>query len=96
LSERADIGKGWFGNKILILYVMGKWGREICPICKLFTVAKYIKKLSRSYNKNFAAGSCLYVGAAGILLTLVGLKRSNIKEKITIHIEKRGVWICVS
>ena len=51
MSERADIGKGWFGNKILILYVMGKWGREICPICKLFTVAKYIKKLLRRYNK---------------------------------------------
>lgn len=34
---------------------------------------------------------CLYVGVAGILLTIVGVKRANIKEEITIRIEKRGV-----
>ena len=53
MAEWADAGKGWFGNKIPVLYVMGKWDREICPICRLFTVFKYIKKLSRSYNKRF-------------------------------------------
>ena len=43
------------------------------------------------YLSYFAAGICFYVGAAGILLTIVGVKRANIKEAITISIEKRGV-----
>ena len=28
---------------------------------------------------------------AGVLLTIVGVKRTNMKEDITIHIRKRGV-----
>ncbi len=43
------------------------------------------------YLSYFAAGICFYVCAAGILLTIVGVKRANIKEDITIRIEKRGV-----
>ena len=43
------------------------------------------------YLSYFAAGICCYVGVAGILLTIVGVKRANIKEEITIRIEKRGV-----
>ena len=45
------------------------------------------------YLSYFAAGSCLYVGAAGVLLTLVGLKRANIKEELTVRIGKRGVLV---
>lgn len=45
------------------------------------------------YLSYFAAGGCLYVGAAGVLLTLVGIKRTNIKEEITIRMEKRGVVV---
>ena len=43
------------------------------------------------YLSYFAAGICLYIGAAGILLTIVGVKRANIKEEITIRMKKRGV-----
>ena len=43
------------------------------------------------YLSYFAAGICCYVGVAGILLTIVGVKRANIKEDIAIRIEKRGV-----
>lgn len=49
--------------------------------------------IENMYLSYFVAGSCLYAGAAGVLLTLVGLKRANIKEKITIRIEKRGVLV---
>ena len=42
------------------------------------------------YLSYLAAGICVYVGAAGILLTIVGVKRTDIKEEITIRIEKRG------
>lgn len=43
------------------------------------------------YLAYFVVGVCLYAGVAGILLTIVGVKRANIKEEITIRIEKRGV-----
>lgn len=49
--------------------------------------------IENMYLAYFVAGSCLYVGAAGVLLTLVGLKRANIKEEITVRIEKRGVLV---
>lgn len=47
--------------------------------------------IENTYLSYFAAGICLYICAAGILLTIVGVKRANIKEDITIRIEKRGV-----
>ncbi|MCI9446414.1 MAG: hypothetical protein HFH36_03280 [Lachnospiraceae bacterium] len=47
--------------------------------------------IENMYLSYFAAGICFYVGVVGILLTVVGVKRANIKEEITIHIEKRGV-----
>lgn len=46
--------------------------------------------ISNTYLSYFAAGICFYIGLAGILLTIVGVKRTNIKEDITIHVEKRG------
>lgn len=49
--------------------------------------------IENMYLSYFVAGSCLYAGAAGVLLTLVGLKRANIKEEITVRIEKRGVLV---
>ena len=45
------------------------------------------------YVSSLVAGICLYVGMAGILLTIAGVKKANIKEDITIRIEKRGVCV---
>lgn len=42
------------------------------------------------YLAYFAAGSCLYIGLAGVLLTIVGVKRTNLKETFAIRVEKRG------
>ena len=47
--------------------------------------------IENSYLSYFVVGICFYVGIAGILLTIVGVKRANIKEDIAIRIEKRGV-----
>ena len=44
------------------------------------------------YLSYFAAGICFYAGAAGILLTIVGVKKADFKEDITIRIEKRGIF----
>lgn len=49
--------------------------------------------IDNAYLSYFAVGMCLYVGAAGILLTIVGVKRTNIKEDMAIRIEKRGVLV---
>ena len=43
------------------------------------------------YLSYFTAGICIYAAAAGILLTIAGIKRTNITKEITISIEKRGV-----
>ena len=43
------------------------------------------------YLSYFAAGICFYAVGAGILLTIAGVKRANLKEDITVRIEKRGV-----
>ena len=47
--------------------------------------------ISNTYLSYFAAGICFYIGLAGVLLTIVGVKRTNMKEDITIRVEKRGV-----
>lgn len=46
--------------------------------------------IGNSYLAYFAAGSCLYIGLAGVLLTIVGVKRTNLKETFAIRVEKRG------
>lgn len=46
--------------------------------------------INNIYLSYFAAGICSYIGLAGVLLTIVGVKRTNMKEDITIRIEKRG------
>lgn len=47
--------------------------------------------IENSYLSYFVAGSCFYAGGAGILLTVAGVKRANLKEEVTVRIEKRGV-----
>lgn len=46
--------------------------------------------ISNPYLSKFAAGICLYAALAGILITLIGVKRTNMKEDITVRIQKRG------
>lgn len=46
--------------------------------------------INNTYLSYFAAGICSYIGLAGVLLTVIGVKRTNMKDDITIRIEKRG------
>lgn len=46
--------------------------------------------ISNTYLSYFIAGICFYIGLAGVLLTIVGVKRTNMKEEIIIRVEKRG------
>ena len=57
--------------------------REMLAIISLMVI-------HNTYLSYFAAGICFYIGMAGVLLTIVGVKRTNMKEDITIRIEKRG------
>lgn len=45
------------------------------------------------YIAKLAAGICLYMGVLGILITLLGVKRADLKENITVHIQKRGAFV---
>ena len=38
-----------------------------------------------------AAGICGYIALAGILLTVIGIRRTNIKDEITVYIQKGDV-----
>lgn len=49
--------------------------------------------ISNIYLSYFAAGICFYIGLAGVLLTIVGVKRANLKEDIAIRFEKRGASV---
>ena len=46
--------------------------------------------ISNTYLAYFAAGISLYIGLTGILLTVLGVKRTNIKKDIVVRVEKRG------
>lgn len=46
--------------------------------------------INNTYLSYFIAGICSYMGLAGVLLTIVGAKRTNMREDITIRVEKRG------
>ena len=46
--------------------------------------------ISNTYLAYFAAGICLYIGLTGILLTVRGVNRTNIKKDIVVRVEKRG------
>ena len=58
--------------------------------CSLLGLVALIM-IENIYLSYFAAGICFYVGLVGVLLTIVGVKRANLKEEITVHIQKRGV-----
>lgn len=47
--------------------------------------------ITNPYLASLAAGICVYLGIAGILITAVGVKRTNMKEAISVRVQKRGV-----
>lgn len=49
--------------------------------------------IESSYLSYPIAGICFYIGLAGILLTIAGVKRTDLKEDIAIHIKKRGALV---
>lgn len=48
--------------------------------------------ISNTHIAGLIAGICLYMGIAGILITLLGVKRANLKRDIAVRIPKRGVF----
>lgn len=52
----------------------------------------FLLVIANPYLAKLAAGICVYLGIAGILITAVGVKRTNMKEAITIHVQKRGIF----
>lgn len=47
--------------------------------------------ISNPYLSKFMMAVCLYIGAAGIFITMLGMKRTNLKEDMTVRIQKGGV-----
>ena len=49
--------------------------------------------ISNPWLAFLAAGICGYIALAGILLTVIGIRRANIKEEITVYIQKGDVTV---
>lgn len=47
--------------------------------------------IQNPYLSKLAIGICAYISIAGILLTIVGVKRTNMKEALAVRVQKRGV-----
>ena len=45
------------------------------------------------YVTALAVGGCSYMGLAGVIITVIGVKRANLREDIAINIKKGGVRI---
>ncbi len=58
-------------------------------IFALLAAAAFIG-IQNPYLSFFAAGICIYAGLAGIVLTAVGMKRSCLKDDLTLYIHERG------
>lgn len=49
--------------------------------------------IDNPYLAKLTACICGYISIAGIFITIVGVKRANIKKVLTIRIQKRGVLV---
>lgn len=49
--------------------------------------------IQNPYFAKLAAGVCGYISIAGIIITAVGIKRTNMKEAMAVRIQKRGVLV---
>lgn len=49
--------------------------------------------IANPYLSVITAFVCGYISIAGVIITAVGVKRTNIKEEICLHIEKRGAFV---
>ena len=47
--------------------------------------------ISNPFISKLIAGICMYISFAGICITLLGVKRANLKENVIVHIQKRGI-----
>lgn len=47
--------------------------------------------IANPYLAKLTVGICAYISIAGILITAVGVKRTNMKEVMAVHVQKRGV-----
>ena len=58
----------------------------------LLGVASFVA-ISNPWLSILVAGTCGYIALAGILLTVIGIRRANIKEEITVYIQKGDVTV---
>ena len=66
-------------------------------ICNFFTFTLFaalaLTMIPNPYAARFAAGVCGYMSILGIVITVIGVSRTNMKESIVICVKKRGVGI---
>lgn len=46
--------------------------------------------IANPYLSKLAAGICIYFSLAGVFITILGIRRTKLKEEITLRMKKRG------
>ena len=71
----------WYVPMLLNLIVFAMLGAAAA----LLSINPYVTAL--------AVGACVYMGVAGVIITVIGLKRANLREDIAINVQKGGIRI---
>ena len=71
----------WYVPMLLNLIVFAMLGAAAA----LLSINPYVTAL--------AVGACVYMGVAGVIITVIGLKRANLRGNIAINLQKGGVRI---
>ena len=88
-SREASIRKTASAKKLSLWYLP----MTVNLIIFLLLGAAAFVAISNPWLSFLVAGTCGYIALAGILLTVIGIRRANIKEEITVYIQKGDVTV---
>ena len=88
-SREAEMRKTASAKKLSLWYLP----MTVNLIIFLLLGAAALVAISNPWLSFLVAGTCGYIALAGILLTVIGIRRANIKEEITVYIQKGDVTV---
>lgn len=88
-SRKAEMRKTASAKKLSLWYLP----MTVNLIIFLLLGAVAFVAISNPWLSFLVAGTCGYIALAGILLTVIGTRRANIKEEITVYIQKGDVTV---
>lgn len=86
LYEQEAVNRSKEGN-----YIISLWYMPMVMNFLMFSILAVLALvlISNTYLAGFVAIGCGYMSIIGIVVTILGLKRTNMKSDITLYIRKR-------